>query len=153
MGNGADSVACGRSYRPTAVCNQATSVPAHPIECHRARRERCSYGIAKPLRIEQPSLDSLENTIGTSETTHHARSMSETDGNGHVSRGLASRGLSNPLSSQPASRKLAPSYWPVLYPKREPTCRQARQRIRFAGWIGGPTYSSGKSALSTAAQK
>jgi len=40
MGDGADSVACGRSDRPTAVCNQATPHPADPIECHRARRER-----------------------------------------------------------------------------------------------------------------
>ena len=37
MSDGADSVACGRSDRPTAVCNQATPYPAHPIECHRAR--------------------------------------------------------------------------------------------------------------------
>jgi len=48
--------------------------PAHPIECHRARRERCSHSIAKPLRTEQPSLDSLENTIGAKRTSGHLRS-------------------------------------------------------------------------------
>jgi hypothetical protein len=42
MGDGADSVASGRSDRPTAVCNQATPHPADPIECNRACRERRS---------------------------------------------------------------------------------------------------------------
>ena len=70
--------------RLTTVCNQATSVPAHPIECHRARRERCSYTIAQPLRTEQPSLDSLENTIGTSRKSPLASKRSEIEAKADV---------------------------------------------------------------------
>jgi len=69
MGDGADSVACGRSDWPTAVCNQATPYPAHPIECHRARRERRSH--RHRTIAQEPSrrpLTPLENSIDPNQT-------------------------------------------------------------------------------------
>jgi len=76
MGDGADTVACGRSHRPTAVCNQATPDPAHPIECHRARRERCPTASHNRSGSEHPSLDSLENSIGLIRSALDVRSRS-----------------------------------------------------------------------------
>ncbi len=62
MNDGADSVACGR--RPIAISTKPLHAQLTPSSAKRARRERRHPKALKPLKIEPPTLDPLENRIG-----------------------------------------------------------------------------------------